>query len=149
MGLTWIQPPFIIQEAFHALNPGGIFEIQDLVFDFHPDTIKGTDLEYWSNLVKKVFNEAHGVDLTQALGYKQCFQEQGFTDIHCEELEWPVGPERSAFRTWCNAGVESMLTGISNILIRTEVMTSAELEVLLAFVRRDLKNETTNSSLKL
>lgn len=71
-----------IKSAFNALRPGGYLEFQDCIVPFTciDNTIKGTSLERWVDLILKGSN-ALGKDWTRVSKYKRYLEQSGFEDV--------------------------------------------------------------------
>jgi hypothetical protein len=137
----------VIKSAFEFLNPGGYLELQDCVYAFRcvDDSIKGTTLEQWINLVLRG-TTALGKDWTRAAQYKTYLEMAGFESVVERKFAWPVGTWARGRRMktlglWCRENLLAGLEGISlAILTRGLGMTKAQVDVLLAGVRDDIKN---------
>ncbi|KIN02708.1 hypothetical protein OIDMADRAFT_120239, partial [Oidiodendron maius Zn] len=148
MLLTCFKSHFpVIKSAFEFLNPGGYLELQDCLYAFHclDNSIKGTTLENWFNLVLKG-TIALGKDWTRATEYKKYLEQVGFEDVVEKKFAWPVGTWARGKRMktlglWCRENLLAGLEGISlAILTRGLAMTKEQVDVLLAGARDDIKS---------
>lgn len=137
----------VIKSAFEFLKPGGYLELQDCLYAFHclDNSIKGTTLEHWFNLILKG-TTALGKDWTRATEYKKYLEQVGFEDVVEKKFAWPVGTWARGKRMktlglWCRENLLAGLEGISlAILTRGLAMTKEQVDVLLAGARDDIKS---------
>jgi len=137
----------VIQSAFDSLRPGGYLELQDCIVPFRciDDTIKGTALEHWVDLIIRG-TAALGKDWTRISKYKHYLEMAGFEDVVERRYEWPVGTWARGERNkvlglWYREDLLSGLQAVSlAVLTRGLGMTAQEVEVLLVSVREEIKS---------
>lgn len=74
------------------LNPGGVIEIQDIVYPCKSDdgsVTKDQPIYRWSKIVADGF-ASMGRPVDTALGYRSQLEEAGFTNIVCHTHKWPL-----------------------------------------------------------
>ena len=158
---SFSNPLHIFEEAFKALSDGGVLEIQDVIFEFrsfddNSDSLKGSALEDWAKRLKDAFG-SRGIDLTCASSYKNHLETVGFEDIKQKEFLWPIGtwPEKKNLKEWgqwCQMDILDMLEAISIVPLTEHGphrMSQQAVEVLLARVRKDLRNPSIHAHLIL
>jgi hypothetical protein len=155
---SFTDPLHIFKEAFKALAPGGVLEMQDVIFDFRSpdDSLKGSALERWARKLKEAFI-LKGIDVTCVSKYRNYLEIAGFEDIQEEEFQWPIGKwsTEQALRDlggWCLLNIWDMLHAIS-IVPLTESgphsMSVEAVEVLLAKVRKNLFDPSIHAYLRV
>ena len=132
---------------FSALAPNGYFELQDICFPCQsPDgTLEGTSLQQWQTLMVEGLRNL-GKDFEKVKEYGNYMFDAGFVDIVEKKYTWAIGPwirgrKQKLQATWWG---QNFLDGIHGwsmaIITRGMGWTPAEVEVLLAGVRNDVKN---------
>lgn len=137
----------VIRSAFGAVRPGGYLELQDFMVPFVSidDSIKGTSLERWGDLILKG-SRALGKDWTRAPKYKAYMKEAGFEDVVEHRYQWPVGTWARGQRMkllgmWCREDYLSALQAATlAVLTRGLGMSVEDIEPLLVGVRDDIKS---------
>jgi len=141
--------PKLLEQAFKFLNPGGTMELVDIVYPMHCDdeTLEGTSLLKWSKLVQEGFGKMGG-QLDSALEYKSQLEKAGFVDIKESWFAWPTNewPKDRHLKTlgiWSHHNTMKVLSALSLAVFTREGFLGwqlEELELLLAGVRKDLRN---------
>ncbi|KAH8754051.1 S-adenosyl-L-methionine-dependent methyltransferase [Hyaloscypha finlandica] len=136
--------PAVITKAYGALNPGGWFELQDMLppicFDNSWD---GTELQRWLTLTLEGAKRL-GMDWYKVGMYREWVEAAGFEDVQEFQGSWPTNTwprdrHHKLLGAWQNQNMMEGLHGISvAVLTRGLGMTAQEVEVLLIGVRRDL-----------
>jgi hypothetical protein len=137
----------VVKSAFNFTRPGGYFELQDCIVPFvcMDDSMKGTTLERWVDLIMQATAKI-GKDWTRVRKYKEYLEEAGFVDVVERKYTWPVGTWAKGKREkilglWYREDLLSGLQGFTMALLtRALGMLTAEVEVLLAGVRDDIKS---------
>lgn len=137
----------VFQSAFRFARPGGYFELQDGLFPVRciDDTLKGTALEKWCNLVTAGAN-ALGQNWSQVPRYAAYMKEAGFVDVIEKKFAWPLGPWAQGERmkilgTLCRENLLVSVHGMSMAVMTKGLgMTSEEVELLLPDVKKDINN---------
>jgi len=143
----------LISQAYKACKPGGYIEIMD------PYSVIKTDdgtlppdcsLVKWNEAFIDAANKA-GRSLVEASEYKTYMQKAGFTDIHETILKLPNSPwPRNKHLKEVGAyHMASFLEALEGLTLRffTHFLnyTVPEIHVMLANVRKDLKNKNYHS----
>lgn len=138
--------PAVVSKAYAALNPGGWFELQDLMppicFDNSWD---GTVFKRWVGLTLQGA-KALGMDWEKVGRYKEWVEAAGFEDVREVKLAWPTNtwprdPHHKLLGAWQNQNMMEGLHAISvAVLTRGLGMTAQEVEVMLVGVRKDLSD---------
>jgi SAM-dependent methyltransferase len=151
MVFSWFEKR-VIQSAYKYLKPGGYLEFQDAAFPFQSNkgTLASTSLEQWTNLVLDLAAKKNK-DWTCASRYAKYMREAGFVDI-CEHwYEWPINPGSESPKLGLYVQ-ENLVTGVeafSTYLLDKHGMSAAEIEVMLANVRKDIKNRDIHAYLPM
>jgi hypothetical protein len=99
--------PSVISKAYAALNPGGWFELQDMLpptcFDNSWD---GTELKRWIELTLEGAT-ALGQDWWKVSKYKEWIEKAGFEDVReftgaWPTNDWPKDPHHKLLGVWMN-----------------------------------------------
>jgi hypothetical protein len=99
--------PSVVSKAYAALNPGGWFELQDMLpptcFDNSWD---GTELKRWVELTLKGAT-ALGQDWWKVSKYKEWIEKVGFEDVReftgaWPTNDWPKDPHQKLLGVWMN-----------------------------------------------
>jgi len=99
--------PAVIRKAYDALNPGGWFELQDMLppicFD---DTWEGTEFKRWVELTCEGA-KALGMDWYKVGNYKRWVEEAGFEEVTefksaAPTNTWPRGKHYKLLGAWMN-----------------------------------------------
>jgi SAM-dependent methyltransferase len=145
------DPAQIITEAYHALNPGGILELQDpqMPIACIDNSIDGQPLAKWTAELCRAAEQL-GRPVTNSRHYGQWMQEAGFLDVVERHFYWPLntwprGKKEKLVGLWAQhnllGGVEAMSMAL---LTRGLKWSRSQVEVLLAGVRRDLRNRAVH-----
>ncbi|CZT07023.1 uncharacterized protein RAG0_12613 [Rhynchosporium agropyri] len=155
---SFSDPLHVFREAFKALSPGGVIEMQELIFDLRcsDHSLEGSALATWARKVKAAFR-SRGIDLTSASRYKNDLETAGFEDIHQKEFIWPIGswstdPKLKSLGSRCQANIWDMLFAISIVPLIEHYqpsMSVEEVELLLVQVRKDLQNPDMQAYLQI
>jgi hypothetical protein len=137
----------VINTGFNFTRPGGYFELQDCIVPFRciDNSMNGTTIERWVNLIMQATARI-GKDWTRVKKYKEYLEEAGFEDVVEKKYEWPVGTWASGKRAktlgmWYREDLLSGLQGFTMALLtRALGMSTAEVELLLAGVREDIRS---------
>lgn len=135
------------KNAFKALRPGGILELQDVQLParYIDDTGEGTAMKSWNEKFM-AGALALGRDFTKVGKYKQVLEEVGFVDVVEKMYVWPTGtwPRGKHMKTigaWCR---EDSLAGIQGasvaILTRGCGMKIEDVEALLVDVKAEIRS---------
>jgi SAM-dependent methyltransferase len=141
------KPRKVMASIFSALAPNGYFELQDICFPCQSpdDTLEGTSLQQWQTLMVDGIRNL-GKDFEKVKEYGNYMHDAGFVDIVEKKYTWAIGPwirgrKQKLQATWWG---QNFLDGIHGwsmaIITRGMGWTPAEVEVLLAGVRNDVKN---------
>ncbi|KAH7121918.1 S-adenosyl-L-methionine-dependent methyltransferase [Dactylonectria estremocensis] len=144
--------PHFFQQSYENLNPGGWLELVDICpIKSDDDTMKpDSAVLRWVNtlldgtkMVNRPFDGAYQ--------YKEQMEAAGFTNLTQVVYKWPMNrwpkdPKLKELGMWTLENVSSGLEGLS-AAVYTRVLgwTKEEMDVLLAEVRRDLKNPAMHS----
>jgi len=135
------------ENAFKALRPGGILELQDvqMPLQYVDSSGEGTALKLWNERFM-AGALALGRDFTKVAKYKAVLEEVGFVNVVEKLYVWPMG-------TWARGETmkilgalfrEDSLSGLhggsSIILTRGCGMSPEEVELFLVDVRNDMKS---------
>lgn len=136
--------PAVVSEAFHALNPGGYFELQDTLPGGCDDgSWDGTDVKKWTDLCLEGAKKL-GMDWTKAGKYKKYLEDAGFEDVHEIKFAWPSNPwaRGKHYKTLGMWNLQNMSEGMHGIsmavLTRGLGMKPAEVEELVVRAKKDL-----------
>ncbi|KAL6406082.1 hypothetical protein AUP68_10644 [Ilyonectria robusta] len=138
----------IAQQAFHALEPGGWFESQEI--DCHVCCDDGTldpngPVAVWSNDLIAASNK---LDRPAILGttLKEVYERVGFVDVQQRRFKMPIHGWAKDTRLkeiglmWGTNLLEGMAGFSYQLFSKAFERTSAQIEVSLIDVRRDLSN---------
>jgi hypothetical protein len=134
----------VLEKGFHQLNPGGFFEIQDILFlECRDGSWKGTRVEEWRNLVIRGA-EMQNHDWEKGSKYRKWMGNVGFVAI--QEKTWYVpinimGENYDFIAALLKASILEGLFGFSyGVLTQGVGMRDEEVQLLLAGARVDLRN---------
>ncbi|KAF2493239.1 S-adenosyl-L-methionine-dependent methyltransferase [Lophium mytilinum] len=147
MGGSFRDWQAIIQSAYDNLAPGGYLEIQDYVLPARsPDeTVKGTDLERWGELLIEAAGKA-GRPIDASKHFRQYMLNAGFDDIHELSFAWPTNPwpkdkDLKMLGRWNLVNITDGMEGFClALLTRVLDWKKEEVDILCAKVKSDLKN---------
>ena len=132
--------------------------MQDAIYPLHCDdnSLSADAAAYrWSLLLKEGFAR-NGRPLDSALHYEAQLAEAGFVDIKVEKERWPTG-KWAKDKKYKQLGIwngENIVAGLSGVSLATFTRpkeenglgwSNVELEVLLASVRNDFKNNNIHA----
>jgi hypothetical protein len=164
--------PKLYSEVLTHLRPGGWFEqVEISVIPYADDgTLTGTSLESWGPLAIKA-GEKFGKSFGIAEEMKDLMIDAGFANVRCQSFKWPIGPwpkdpRLKEIGAYNRLGWEEGLEGwamflftnylgvscgsslLSVVLPLTDPhfqWTPEEVQVLLAGIRRDLRDKNIHS----
>lgn len=150
--------PRFFEQSFENLNPGGAIEVQDIICTLVSDDGTCTDdssLRRWTNLLQQSFSDL-GRSMDSALQYEQQLAEAGFVDISTVQEKWPTNwwPKDKKYKQigiWNHENMINALGSVSYaIFTRPKAegglgWSRAEVEVLLAGVRKDMKDTSIHA----
>ncbi|KAM0328733.1 hypothetical protein ACHAQA_005146 [Verticillium albo-atrum] len=144
--------PGFFEKAYENLNPGGWIELVDICPITSDDgTLKEDSATHsWATQLldgtKKIGRPFDG-----AFEYKKQLEAQGFKNVQqivykWPQNEWPKDPKYKELGMWNLENITSGLHGLS-AAVYTRVLgwTNEELEILLAKVRRELKDTSIHA----
>ena len=122
--------------------------MQDLILPMRAidDTLKGTALEYWSELALAAA-EKLGRNWKNSAHYVQYFEEAGFVDIEEKHFQWPMNPwpKGERLKTLGAYWLEDMSNGLEGlsmaVLTRGAGLSKEDVVDLTAKVRENLKDK--------
>jgi trans-aconitate methyltransferase len=135
------------ENAFKALRPGGILELQDvqMPLQYIDSSGEGTAVKLWNERFM-AGALALGRDFTKVAKYKAVLKEVGFVDVVEKLYVWPMGTWAKG-KTMKTLGAwvrEDSLSGLDSassiILTRGCGMTPGEVESFLLDVKREMKS---------
>jgi hypothetical protein len=145
----YISPCFqncyrVLEKGFHQLNPGSVFEIQDiLLLECHDGSWKGVRVEEWRNLVIRGV-EMQNHDWEKGNKYRKWMENIGFVAI--KEKTWyvPINIMDESYNfiaALLKASILEVLFGFSyGVLTQGVGMRDEQVQLLLAGVREDLRD---------
>jgi SAM-dependent methyltransferase len=141
------KPRTVMASVFSALATNGYFELQDICFPCKsPDgTLEGTSLQKWQTLMVDGLRNL-GKDFEKVEEYGNYMREAGFVDIVEKKYTWAIGPwirgrkQRLQATWWAQNFLDGIHGWSMTIITRGMGWTAAEVEVLLAGVRNDVRN---------
>jgi SAM-dependent methyltransferase len=139
--------PYLIQQAFDSLVPGGYLEMSDVYVPFLDDdgSMRGTYLQAWIDRQLEACTVV-GIDPTTPAKYKQWMIDQGFEDVTELKFKWPVGQwaKDPGLKHIGKLTLLNFYTGLEGITLRlwTGALGISYEETLatLANVRKDITN---------
>ncbi|PKS05133.1 hypothetical protein jhhlp_008500 [Lomentospora prolificans] len=140
------------------LNPGGVIELQDIIYPMCSDDgtlTQETALKQWSDQLNEAFKNI-GRSIDSANLYPQQLAEAGFVDIEVVREKWPTNkwPRDKRYKQigiWNTENILNALGALSlAIFTRPKAegglgWSIAELELLLAGVRKDLRDTSIHA----
>jgi len=138
----------LMAQAFENLNPGGYIELCDSLNPLQSDdgSLKeDSALLKWNHLLVEASGKL-GASLESAKHYKQQLADAGFEDVTQIEFKWPLNPwpRNAKYKELGAWNYHNVLQGIQavSLMLFTNVLgwSVAEVEVLLAEVRKEAKN---------
>ena len=143
----------VIQSCFDALAPGGWCEWQDLIFPLrHVGPIpEDTILVRWSEMIAEAGAKV-GRPWTNVAKYRQYFEEIGFENIEERIFYWPVGPwpKGDYYKSIAMYFTEDIRKGMEPVSLKLFPAlgySPEEIQVMLAKVRRDMRDPNIHSYL--
>ncbi|OJD16347.1 hypothetical protein AJ78_03480 [Emergomyces pasteurianus Ep9510] len=139
----------LFQQAYKFLNPNGWMEIQSIELDFFGDeTIaRAKDFRRWRNLLIEA-SEKFGKSMSQVSTWADRMKKAGFKNVKAEHRilpfsPWPKDQKLKELGRYHQLQMFQALGAYSSApLIRILGWKPEEVEVLLAGVRRDLKDRS-------
>ncbi|KAK4096791.1 S-adenosyl-L-methionine-dependent methyltransferase [Parathielavia hyrcaniae] len=148
LGGCFRNPGSIFKQAYENLEPGGHFEVKDVLLMPRCDdwTLKeDSPLLLWAGLLTRAANNmGRHLDLTSR--YQQMLVEAGSTDVHVVEGRWPTNrwakePDLCSLGLWSELTLGGELETISMALFTYGLHWDPKaVLVLCAFARRELLN---------
>jgi SAM-dependent methyltransferase len=146
------DPAQIIAEAYNALAPGGVLEMQDpqLPIACIDDTTDGRPLRRWSTEIVRAA-AILGRPVTNSQHYGRWMVDAGFVDVVERHFYWPLnswprGKREKLVGLWAQQNIMDGLQAMSlAVFTRGLGWSRAEIEFLLAGVRGDLKNRAVHA----
>jgi hypothetical protein len=134
------------ENAFKALRPGGILELQDahMPLQYIDSSGEGTAFKLWSERFM-AGALALGRDFTKVAKYKDVLKEVGFVNVGEKLYVWPMGTwargqTMKTLGAWFREDFLSGLHGGNSILLRGCGMSPEEVELFLVDVRNEVKS---------
>jgi len=140
--------PGLAKQSFDALKPGGWVEFQDWNHEIYSEDGSLTDevtLRKWSIELLKAFN-GMGREASPGPKLKAWVEDAGFENITHVVCKAPVGPwpKEKRYKDIGMANLCNLLEGLEAVTLapftRSLGWSVEEVQVLLAGVRRDLRN---------
>lgn len=131
---------------YSALNPGGVIELQDVVFPIRCDdgsAPSDSAIAEWSRLFIQAGSKA-GLKVDRALDFVTPLREAGFVGITGRRFKWPIGPwakgkKNKRMGQWT---LDNYLEGIQggSLALFTRMLgwTKERVELFLMEVRKEL-----------
>ncbi|RDW69689.1 hypothetical protein BP6252_08709 [Coleophoma cylindrospora] len=146
------DPAAVFKRAYDALEPGGYFEMQDILFQPFAvdDTLKGTAMEKWNNTLIEG-SKIIGRDWRCARNYAKWFKEVGFENVVETKLVWPTNSwpkskKQKVIGMWCMADSLKGLNAISMaIMTRVLGMSAEEVEATVEEVKKDMQDKSIHA----
>ncbi|EER45662.1 methyltransferase [Histoplasma capsulatum var. duboisii H88] len=139
----------LFQQAYKHLNPQGWMEIQSIELDFFGDEtiVKAKEFRRWRDLVIEA-SEKFGKPMTQVSTWADRMKKVGFKNVKAEHRilpfsPWPKNEKLKELGRYHQLQMFQALGAYSSApLIRILGWKPSEVEILLAAVRRDLKDRS-------
>ncbi|KAF9873172.1 hypothetical protein CkaCkLH20_09335 [Colletotrichum karsti] len=144
--------PKLFRQSYENLNPGGWIEVTDIAPITCDDGTLGeeTALFRWSRDLLKG-TQTIGRSFDGAKLYKKQLEEAGFVNVTERVFKWPQNrwprdPRYKELGLWTLENITSGLEALS-VAVYTRVLgwSKESVDVLLAHVRKDMKNEAIHS----
>jgi len=142
------DPSQVIQQAYHAIAPGGYLEMQDplLPFSFAGTVDPNCAFARWSDLLGEGGAKS-GRPWTNTHHYRRWMEEAGFEDVVERRFYWPLGPwaKGEYYKTIGALFQQDMLNGLEGISFKILGLLGwgiDEIRVFLADVRKDMINHS-------
>lgn len=134
----------VLEKGFYQLNPGGFFEIQDiLLLECYNGLWNGTRIEEWQNLVIRG-TEVQNHDWEKGRKYRKWIESIGFVTIQGKTWYVPMNIINKNYDFTAALLKASILEGLCGfsygVLTQGVGMRDEEVQLLLAGVREDLHN---------
>ncbi|KEZ39862.1 hypothetical protein SAPIO_CDS8804 [Scedosporium apiospermum] len=154
--------PKFFKQSFDNLNSGGIIELQDIIFPtFCDDDTLPPDgpLKRWSDLLLECF-ESVGRGITSAYLYPEQLAEAGFVDVNVVREKWPTNrwPKDKRYKQIGIWNTDNMINALPSLSLALFTRPKEEgglgwslpeLEVLLAGVRKDIRDPSIHGYWKI
>jgi hypothetical protein len=134
--------------AFRHLNPGGYIELQDFCFPLRcQDAAAGSTSK--AILFNRLFLDIGtqmGWDLEAPLKWRANLEAAGFTNIHIQWFNWPVGPwakhkKNKLIGKLTFMNFFDLLTSVGPLFQKFLHYTSDETQTLIAQVRKEMRDQ--------
>ncbi|KAF2095542.1 S-adenosyl-L-methionine-dependent methyltransferase [Rhizodiscina lignyota] len=144
--------PRFLQQAYDALKPGGIIELQDVVFPGRCDDGSApptSPMAEWFKLFIEAGTKA-GLNPTQANDFATPLRQAGFVGITGRKFKWPLGPwaKGKMNKTLGKWTLENILEGLQggSLALFTRMLgwSKERVEVFLMEVRRELHEQKSH-----
>ncbi|KAK6360158.1 hypothetical protein TWF730_006310 [Orbilia blumenaviensis] len=149
--------PQLIRRAFTTVKPGGYVEILEPDSTLRCDDgtlLEDSALVQWNKLFISAA-DANGTSVIGSPNYKDYFRDAGFTEITQEVFKlpnspWPKDPHMKEIGGYHMATFMEGLEGLSLFFFTTfHHMSVSEINVLLANVRKEMKNKAIHTYFNL
>ncbi|XEU97659.1 hypothetical protein FSHL1_002945 [Fusarium sambucinum] len=152
MTASFADWPGFFSKAYESLAPGGWIELADIYPITSDDgTLRKDSATYeWATKLLEG-TKAIGRPFDGADKYKEQLEAQGFQNVQQTIFKWPQNtwprdPKHKELGAWTLENICSGLDGLSSaVYTRVLGWTKEELEVLLAKVRRELKDKSIHA----
>ena len=117
LNTTMSDPKVVFQKAYDALNPGGWFEIQDLVLPTRSDDDSippDSGYQRWIDLAVKAVKEGLRRDWSWPEKYAEWLKEIGFEGVQEIKFKWPQNgwPKDEKFKLLGKINLVNTLVGL-------------------------------------
>ncbi|KAA6408009.1 MAG: hypothetical protein FRX48_08360 [Lasallia pustulata] len=149
--------PRLLEQCYENLNPGRWVEMQDLCFPITSDdgsVSPDSSLAKWSSLMIGAGRKV-GFDLSGTSRFATHMAAAGFINIRETVYKWPLnswpkGIKEKLLGRWGNANISEGIQGFSMaFLTRVLGWTSQEVEAFLIEVRKELRDRSKHSYVKI
>ena len=135
----------VLTRAYHHTRPGGWIEIQDALWEPQciDDTLKGTALERWCQLVVIASAKA-GRDMTKTIHAKHYLLQAGYVDVVEKTFAvpgspWPKDRKMKVLGMYLQQVLLTAVSSYRKLLIGLGI-SAEEVDELLSLVKQDLMN---------
>ncbi|KAK1759903.1 S-adenosyl-L-methionine-dependent methyltransferase [Echria macrotheca] len=148
IGGSIVDPAALIQKAFNKLEPGGYFEMTDMILPVASDdgTLKpDSHLVRMSHMTVEACKR-FGRRIDLAPEYPAMFEAAGFVDVVVKKFKWPsnIWPRDKKHKEmgrWNFANIDSGLEGLTLALFTHALgLSKEETEALCAGARKEINN---------
>ncbi|KAK0640597.1 S-adenosyl-L-methionine-dependent methyltransferase [Cercophora newfieldiana] len=148
MAGSFTDPGAVVEKAFHALEPGGVLEMQDFICRYWCDDGTLTAESPISKLSDACFEAAEnmGRPLDLAPTYKGLLEKAGFVDVVEKRFKWPLNPwpkdpYYKELGKWTLAMMDGGLEGLSLALLTRGLGWSPEKALMAVAEARPLMKD--------